>query len=240
MNFVIDQGNTSIKFAVFDKDILVFQSSVDSLSEEQLESLLSKYDVQKILLSSVGNVDKLPIRKLESLPFFRVLDNQTPVPLKNCYDTPLTLGMDRMASCVGAYSLCPNHNLLVVDMGTCITYDVVGKAGEFLGGNIAPGLEMRLKALNHYTSKLPLVSVSEDVPLYGRNTNDAILSGVVNGIVYEIEGYARSLEEKYEELSIFLTGGNSFFFERRLKNRIFANRNLLLIGLNRILDNLDV
>ncbi|MGL4492132.1 MAG: type III pantothenate kinase, partial [Tannerellaceae bacterium] len=152
------------------------------------------------------------------------------------YKTPNTLGRDRLAAVVGAHSIKPGHNLLVIDAGTAITYEFLNAEGCYMGGNISPGMKTRFKALNYYTQKLPLLNEDGDTPDLGDSTETAIRSGVVNGVVFEIDGYINSLRSKYSDLFVFLTGGHSFYFERRLKNSIFADINLVLIGLNTILD----
>ncbi|MCQ2193164.1 MAG: type III pantothenate kinase [Paludibacteraceae bacterium] len=236
MNLTIDQGNTAVKVGLFDGDNLVQCKRYSSLSVADLEQLFAEYPVKAAIVSSVGNLTKLPIDALERMaPKFVRLSSETPIPLVNKYGTPKTLGVDRLASCVGANALLPETNLLVVDMGTCITIDVVTAAGEFLGGNISPGMAMRFKALNQFTNALPLVEPTGSVPLYGNNTRDAILAGVVQAITFELEGYLRNLMPLYPNLSLYLTGGDAFFFEKRLKSSIFVNPNLLLVGLNRIL-----
>lgn len=236
MNLTIDQGNTAVKVGLFDGDNLVQCKRYSSLSVADLEQLFAEYPVKAAIVSSVGNLTKLPIDALERMaPKFVRLSSETPIPLVNKYGTPKTLGVDRLASCVGANALLPETNLLVVDMGTCITIDVVTAVGEFLGGNISPGMAMRFKALNQFTNALPLVEPTGSVPLYGNNTHDAILAGVVQAITFELEGYLRNLMPLYPNLSLYLTGGDAFFFEKRLKSSIFVNPNLLLVGLNRIL-----
>ncbi|MCD8193274.1 MAG: type III pantothenate kinase, partial [Tannerellaceae bacterium] len=152
------------------------------------------------------------------------------------YQTPHTLGKDRLAAAVGANYLQPGKDLLIIDAGTAITYEVVEAAGIYTGGNISPGMTTRFRALNHFTEKLPLVAEKEDIPPIGYNTETAIQAGVVNGIIYEMDGYINDLRVKYPGLLVFLTGGHSFYFERRLKNSIFADINLVMTGLNRILE----
>lgn len=241
MNLIIDQGNTSIKVAVFNKDEIVSIEKCAQLDSVRIAEILSRFQIDAAILSSVGDRSLIDLQCLRNLvPKVLVLDSSVPLPIGNVYDTPATLGADRLAVCVGANSIKRDTSLLVIDMGTCITYDFVNRDNQFVGGNIAPGLSMRLKALNHYTAALPLVEPADSVPLIGTNTHDAILAGVVQGIVYEVEGHRRNLEDLYPDLSVFLTGGNAFYFERRLKSGIFAVQNLLLIGLNRILDFVDV
>ena len=241
-NLTIDQGNTAVKTGVFDSGELIETGFYEKLTEEDIRRLKNRYNIGGVILSSVGDVSKLPMDAIEAAgDRFVRFEHDTPVPIENLYATPKTLGCDRLASCVGANYLKPDSNLLVVDMGTCITIDIVNARNQYLGGNISPGMQMRLKALNAFTTALPLVDVHSlsSVPCYGLSTQEAIASGVVEGITHEIEGYRRTLEPKFPKLSVFLTGGDAFFFERRLKSEIFVNRNLLLIGLNRIIDQID-
>ncbi|MBQ0030666.1 MAG: type III pantothenate kinase [Paludibacteraceae bacterium] len=237
MNLTIDQGNTSVKVALFDNGELVHLERVERLSSDVLDGVCAAFPtISGVIVSSVGDRSKLDLDALRSrFPSMLMLDHSTPVPVQNCYGTPHTLGMDRLASCIGANALSPNVPLLVVDMGTCITIDFVTPDGRFLGGNISPGMQMRFKALHQYTSALPLVAAPDSEPLIGSCTTDAIAAGVVNAITFEIEGYVARFKEKYPNLLVYLTGGDAFYFEKRLKNCIFANPNLLLIGLNRIL-----
>lgn len=238
MNLTIDQGNTSTKIAVFYNDDLQYVARMEQLTATAVETLFQQFPIDKVIVSSVADNKSLPLPYLSERVPVTLLNADTPLPIANCYGTPRTLGMDRLAACVGANYLRRDSNLLVVDLGTCITFDVVDSQNRYLGGNISPGLQMRLQALHQFTQALPLVSLDEDnpVPVIGSNTQDAIRAGVVQAIVYEIEGYAKALASKYPNLSIFLTGGDSFYFERRVKSAIFANPNLLLIGLNRILN----
>ena len=167
---------------------------------------------------------------------FLRFDQNVPVPIVNRYATPGTLGADRLAAAVGANTIYPNIDILIVDFGTAITIDVVS-GGEFLGGNITPGAAIRFKALHHFTKKLPLCSLNDNpTELFGNTSVSAIECGVVNGIVYEIEGYIRDLQRKYSDLRIIFTGGDSNFFAKRLKNTIFATYDLVAYGLNRILE----
>ena len=152
------------------------------------------------------------------------------------YESKNTLGRDRIAVAVGANFLCSNRNVLIIDAGTAITYEFVDENNVYQGGSISPGLGTRLKSLHEFTKQLPLVEPKDIDILYGKDTETAILTGVVNGVTFEIEGYINQFKEKYDNLFVFLTGGTAFFFERKLKSIIFASPNLLLIGLNRILN----
>jgi len=165
------------------------------------------------------------------------------VPIVNRYDTPQTLGQDRLAAAVGAKSICPNENLLIIDAGSAITYDFVSEEGEYLGGNIAPGLKMRFTMLQRMTKKLPLVEADDNelIPLFGTNTRDAIAAGVIRGVAYEVKGYMRTLREKMPHFRTFLTGGNAPYIinnvrtSRTEERELHYEKNLVLIGLNNIL-----
>ncbi len=237
MNLIIEQGNTSTKVAVFKDSLLVDSFVYKDFNGLVLMTLFEQYELTNGILSTVTNLDNSLIAFLnKNLRLFIVLNEKVPVPIRIDYDTPNTLGMDRLAAAVGACSLQPHKDLLVIDAGTAITYELIEASGHYKGGNISPGMATRFKALHAYTERLPLVSEQEDIPLIGTNTVAAIQAGVVHGIVYEMDGYISELRGKYPNLLVFLTGGHSFYFERRLKNRIFADVNLVLKGLNRILE----
>lgn len=236
MNLCIDQGNTRTKLALFKKDMLVSQTLIDEKDFAAWEAVFTHNSIQNCILSSVRNINPSLIDFLSKrCSAFIKLNQHTNLPIQNCYETPETLGKDRLAAIIGAWSIMPNKASLVVDAGTAITYDFVTADGRYLGGNIAPGLSMRFKALHEYTEKLPLINAEGEHPVLGKNTEQAIRSGVLNGMIYEIEGYISSLQEEHPELNIFFTGGDTFFFENKLKNTIFANQNLVFIGLNRII-----
>lgn len=160
----------------------------------------------------------------------------TPIPISNRYRTPQTLGSDRLAAVIGASSLKPGKDLLIIDAGTCITYEVIDARGNYWGGNIAPGMQMRLRALHEFTARLPLVEAEGVVPGMGYDTVTAIRSGVLRGMKYEIEGYIKSLRSKFPHLQVFLTGGNRINFDEDIKNLVFTDKYLVPRGLNKILD----
>ena len=202
-----------------------------------LSELFGRYALTRGILSTVIDLDEEVVSFLRArLRHFIVFDESTALPIRVGYETPATLGRDRLAAVVGATFLRPGRDLLVIDAGTAITYELVEASGLYVGGNISPGMTTRFRALNQFTRRLPLVSETEEVPLIGRSTEGAIRAGVVNGIVFEMDGYIERLRKKYPSLFVFLTGGHSFYFERRLKNSIFADINLVLTGLNRILE----
>lgn len=237
MNLCIDQGNTYTKIALFEAQKLKKSMLIDATDYELWNAILAENNITNTIISSVRDIDPA----LESLlrsksAVLVVLNHTTPIPIINLYKTPDTLGKDRLAGVIGAYTLQPGNDILVVDAGTALTFDFINKEGEYFGGTIAPGMDMRFQALNTFTSKLPLVHAEGESPLLGITSEQAIRSGVVNGMIYEIEGYVNNLTSTYPELLIFLTGGNCFFFESKLKSVIFVNQNLVLIGLNSIID----
>jgi type III pantothenate kinase len=236
MNLCIDQGNSSTKIAVFGKDGIVYEDIFENEKLEKLKSVFQHYGISNTILSSVIEVDSnlLTLLIKESKKFI-LLDHNTPLPIVNRYKTPESLGKDRLAAVVGAVTMQPETDILVVDAGTAITYDFIDSKGNYHGGNIAPGIVLRLKSLHAFTKKLPLVEPDENVGLLGNDTKSAMQSGALYGIVLEIDGYVERLLLKYPKLSVFLTGGSAVFFENKLKSRIFADKNLVLTGLNRIL-----
>jgi type III pantothenate kinase len=238
MNLIVEQGNTTTKIAIYNEEGCMETSFVyKDVSRSALQPLFEKYDLRQGIMSSVTEPEDDLLSFLNhSLPYFIFFDDTVHLPVSVEYQTPQTLGKDRLAAVVGAHYLRPGEDLLVIDAGTAITYEWLDASGVYRGGNISPGMSTRFKALNHFTRKLPLVHEEDDVPLIGYSTQTAILAGVVNGIIYEMDGYIHALRQKYPNLLVFLTGGHSFYFERRLKNTIFADINLVLTGLNRILE----
>lgn len=237
MNIVIDQGNTSAKIAVFERRKLIASFIFKPFQLSDLCELHNQFSPSEGILSSVADLDSAVISFLkEKLNKFIILDENTPVPITISYKTPQTLGRDRISSAVAVYTKHPDQNILVIDAGTAITYDIVLSGGIYCGGNISPGMTTRFKALNSYTKRLPLLDENGDTPDFGYDTETAIRAGVVNGIVKEIEAYIDELKIKYPDLLVFLTGGHSFYFETKLKKSIFADGNLVLEGLNEILN----
>jgi type III pantothenate kinase len=237
MNLVIDIGNTRIKAAVFDGSRMIEDSAIDGSAIDLVEMMLERFPgIQQAIVSSVhlqnpalsGFIRK-KVRKLIEVDTF------TPVPVHNHYKTPDTLGKDRLAALVGAYAIYPDSNILIIDTGTTITYDFLDSDNQYSGGNISPGMEMRLKALNQFTQKLPKVDVSEVFFEMGYDTETSIRSGVVNGIMFEMDSYIRLFKQKHKNLKVILTGGDANFFVKKLKKTIFVIPNLVLIGLNHIL-----
>jgi type III pantothenate kinase len=238
VNLIIDQGNTQIKTGVFDKWQLVYSDSCNILDKKRLLELKKEYNINNCILSSVVETEENNVVDSLNSVFsgFKTLNQNTQLPFTVEYKTPETLGKDRIAVVAGASFLYPGKDILVIDSGTAITFEFISKNGVYLGGNISPGLQMRYKALNHFTSKLPLIEFAEQNKLLGASTNKAIQSGIQYGLLFEIEGYIQHLEKKYPEIIILFTGGDADFFVKKLKKRIFVHFNLVLTGLNRILE----
>ena len=238
MNLIIDIGNTLSKVAIFERSTIIETISFSSITQEVLQKIQLKYQkLNKAILSSVVHQKKEISNFLEkNFVNFIELTEHTQIPIKNLYKSKKTLGNDRIALAVGANNIFPNTNVLIIDLGTAITYNFVSAESQYFGGNISPGLQMRFKALNEFTNQLPLLTKKENSSLIGRDTEDAIISGVQNGIVYEIDGYVDHLKLRYPDLKVLFTGGEAFFFDKKIKNIIFVNLNLIFIGLNRILE----
>ena len=197
--------------------------------------MIVKYQISSGILSSVrGDQDQIR-GLLASLSYFIELDGKTKIPFKNLYKTPETLGKDRIALVAAASNQFPNKNVLIIDAGTCITYDFLNHKNEYLGGAISPGIQMRYSALHDYTSKLPKLSISNTHKFTGMSTAECIHSGVIHGVAKEIQGCISQYDKKYLDLTVILTGGDTKFLSKQLKNSIFAQQNFLLHGLNQIL-----
>ena len=236
MNLIIDRGNSSFKIAVFENDKLIEDFQINDLDEYFLDKITQKYFLEFGIISSVATIDQNIYDYLnKKLTSFYELNSDLSLPIKIDYKTPQSLGVDRIAAAVGALTIKKNTNLLVVDIGTAITIDFVSSEGIYKGGNISPGPYLRLNALHDYTNRLPLVEENGEIPEFGYDTETAIRSGVMLGIVREIDSYIDEYK-KNKDVFAFLTGGYSFYFERKLKNSIFADEKLVLKGLNEILN----
>jgi len=235
---VIDIGNSRSKLAVFKDnqqvDVTVYDNDI---SIDEVNKYLKKYvDVNSVILSSVV---KHSLDLVDISPVYIELNSDTPLPIKNLYKTPETLGPDRLALVVGANNKFPNENILIIDAGTCITYDFINSQNQYLGGSISLGINMRFQALNNFTKKLPLLGTDEPWKIgevIGENTDESILSGVLNGVLAEVKGVITSYRNEFPNLELVLTGGDLEFFENELKSDIFADPFLILKGLNEILN----
>ncbi len=247
MKITVDMGNTAIKVAVFEKDTILHRLRAESWNDALAEELVTGFNPTAVIVSSTRSdgeevVDgfRLALSRhgMDGCKVMR-LSGQTPTPIVNRYESPEMLGPDRIAAAVGGATLIPSRNLLIVDLGTAITFDVVSAEGEFLGGNISPGVSMRFEALHRSAALLPREEMGgEEVSRrkIGKKTADAIKYGIVDGICYEIEGYIKEMGSRYENLVTIFTGGDAKSFEKRLKNTIFAELDLVSIGLNKILE----
>jgi type III pantothenate kinase len=236
MVLTIDVGNTRIKGAVFEGDIAL-ECRVFSKEEIQknIEIILKKYQkITHLVVASVGNVEKQVFLDFEKVLEVWFVSHEDSFPFINGYATPKTLGIDRMVLAAGATLQFQGQNRLVIDAGTCVTYDFVDQYDVYLGGAISPGLSLRYEALHQYTEKLPLLEVTEPNFYIGKSTAESIHSGIVNGLTHEINGFVDEYSAQYSNFIIILTGGDSEFLAKRLKNTIFANSNFLLESLNQI------
>jgi len=236
MNLIIDIGNTNTKVAVFENDTLVAKNVI--LQEDLLvflKKLKQNFKIKQTIVSAVAKFDTAEREAIGKLFCFLEVSKTTQVPFVNTYKTPNTLGLDRIALIANAVKQFPQKNVLVIDAGSCITYDFVNNASEYIGGSISPGIEMRFKAMNHFTAKLPLVEKNDTESFTGKSTTESMQTGVVLGVVHEIEGFVDKYKEKYNHLTVVLTGGDTNFLSKQLKSSIFANQNFLLEGLNQIL-----
>ncbi len=234
MILAVDVGNTRIKAAVFE-DSTLLETFVVMKTELQksIQSILKKHqNISHLVVSSVSDVEKQAFTEFKDSIYIHFVTHEDSFPFVNCYETPQTLGIDRMVLAAGATLQFPNQNRLVIDAGTCVTYDFIDENDNYLGGAISPGLRLRYEALHNHTAKLPLLNLENPKQFIANSTSESIHSGVVNGLVYEIEGFINQYKEQYSNFIIILTGGDSEFLAKRLKNTIFANSNFLLESLN--------
>ncbi|HTN18971.1 MAG TPA: type III pantothenate kinase [Pelobium sp.] len=241
-NLVIDIGNSSVKLAVFDADNIVYRQSLQAITTDFVAQLIGTKSINNIIVSSVKDDFGFDEEIISSKTNYIKFNAQTKIPIDNRYQSPETLGLDRLAAVIGANYLYPNQAVLTIDAGTCITYDSINANGEYYGGSISPGIKMRFDAMHHFTSKLPRVNFDATFnERFGTNSKDAISSGAINGSVYEAEGFIKTFLSDNPSGKIILSGGDSTFFDTKFKNSIFANLilhepNLVLIGLNTVVN----
>ncbi len=235
MNLILDIGNTNTKIAVFEKKVMLKKITINSdLIDRSILKLQKKYPLKNCIVSSVTKIHRDTLKSIDLIEKSIELNQKTNVPFQNHYKTPTTLGVDRIALASAAISQYPNQNTLVIDAGTCITYDFINASKKYVGGAISPGISMRYKALHQFTANLPVLEPGS-FKLIGNDTQSAIHSGVLNGIIQEIEGVISQYQSEYSNLTVVLTGGDTIFLAKKLKSSIFANPNFLLEGLNSIL-----
>ncbi|MGV3698064.1 type III pantothenate kinase [Flavobacterium sp.] len=234
MLLTIDVGNTRIKAAVFEQNTIIeiFIFTKEELLN-QVNFIFEKFKkIENLTVASVGNIEKEVFLSLKDKVNVHFISRENHFPFTNQYSTPATLGIDRMVLAAGAVLKYPNQNRLVIDAGTCITYDFIDENDNYLGGAITPGIRLRYTTLNDYTAKLPLLSKKEPADFIGNSTHESIHSGVINGVALEIDGFIELYKTRYAKFIIILTGGDAEFLAKRLKNTIFANSNFLLESLN--------
>jgi type III pantothenate kinase len=236
MNLIVDIGNTSTKLAIYNEGRKLSVSRIKDLNFKELEKELSGLKIEKAIISSVRVLPSF-VRDLLSanIPFVHLLSYKSRLPFGIEYDTPETLGTDRIAGVAGAFSLFPKKDLLVIDAGTAITYDYLSE-GIYKGGNISPGLNTRFRALNSFTDRLPLITLAENFTNPGKNTPDSILSGVITGLTYEINEYIRTFEKKSTDYKILLTGGDGGFLKDKINHHVTYMPDIVIDGLNIILE----
>lgn len=239
MKLCIDIGNSFAKLAIFDGDDIVHKEKHHKLLVGNVDQLARNYGFKKAILSSTRVLDKRVINSLQKKYDLRILDHNTPIPIQNNYRTPETLGRDRLAAVIGAYKLYPGKDCAVIDLGTCNTFDIIDSKGVYHGGNIAPGVDMKLKAMNYYTSKLPLVERVYLADPLGKDTTSALQNGAFWGTIFEIQSFINNMNELFPLLNVILTGGDAEIFSSKLKSKIFVAPNLVLIGLHEILKHND-
>jgi type III pantothenate kinase len=236
MNLVVDIGNTSTKIAVYDGREKLSVSRINDLSCGELGEKISGFEIKKAIISSVRNLPPfISDLLLTGIPFVHILTHNSKLPFVVEYETPETLGPDRIAAVAGALNLYPKADIMIIDAGTAVTYDFL--SGDiYKGGNISPGLTMRFMALNNFTEKLPLVSPSDNFTNPGRNTTDAITAGVITGITYEINEYIRTFEKKHTDFKIILSGGDGGYLKDKINYPITYMPDIVIDGLNFILE----
>ncbi|KSA13339.1 pantothenate kinase [Maribacter sp. 6B07] len=238
MNLIVDAGNTNVKLAIFKKsEIIHLETVVVDLFVEAVKRIFKEFPkIEFSIISSVGSISKDQIKVLAIFSELHELSHASKVPFKNSYASPQTLGVDRLALATAAYYYNPHQNNLVIDAGTCVTFDMINDFDEYLGGAISPGLQMRYNAMHYQTSKLPLLEKKELLDYIGNTTENCLHSGAVNGITLEIDGVIDLYKARFKNLTVILTGGDTLFLSKRLKNTIFADSKFLLKGLNYLLE----
>ena len=227
----LDFGNTRLKAAIFNDDVVVEEMVLPDDSKDTFETLLNKYQPQKSILSSVIDHNSVLENILASRTIFHKLSHHTKLNFSAPVGKPETIGADRLALAAAAVHFYPEKNNLVIGLGSCITYNFINQYHQFLGGAISPGMEMRFKSMHDFTAKLPLVEKDWNFPMIGYDTKTNLQSGVIAGITFEIDGCIDFYQNRYGNFNVVLTGGDAGYFARHLKNKIFADLKFLFKGL---------
>lgn len=236
MNLVIDIGNTQAKLAVFANNQLLFQEVFDVNSLKAVQKVLKNHSIQQAMICNVSMDQPALIEFLKAHVSVYQLAWDTKVPFQNEYQTPQKLGVDRMALISGAVTQYPAQAVLVIDAGSCITYDYKTANEVYKGGAISPGIQMRYAALAQHTQNLPHLKKQAPETDFGSTTDASIHLGVVQGVCHEISGFVNHYRKQSQNLTVILTGGDADFLSKTIKNGIFAHSNLLLTGLHTILE----
>ena len=238
MNLIVDVGNSYVKFAVFQQGKLLHKIATELIHfNEVFKTICDDFpNIDKTIVSSVGKLEPSHIEALKKNGTVLVLNSEVNLPFENLYKTPKTLGVDRIALVSASVNQFPDANVLIIDAGTCITYDFINSKNQYFGGAISPGIRLRYQSLHNLTANLPLLDTEIPKNIIGSSTSEAIHSGVIHGVLKEIEGVIEEYQKKYSDLTVILTGGDANFLSNQLKNSIFANSNFLLEGLNFILE----
>jgi type III pantothenate kinase len=236
LNLTIDIGNTRTKLGIFNKNNMLEVIAYENINKISLDELIISKNIEKSIISTTTTINKEIKKCTQIIPQNIYLNEDTPLPFINKYVTQNTLGKDRMALIAAAQQLFPKQNTLVIGCGTCITFNFINSKNQFLGGSIHPGLKMRLKAMNYFTKKLPLIEIQKSKKIIGKNTEENLIIGSSMATAKEIDAMIEAYKVKFPKLNIIITGGDADFLVSLLKNKIFAIPNLTLIGLNHILE----
>lgn len=236
MHLAIDIGNTSIKAGLFKGDELFKYIRFSDWNDNQWKSLLKEFTISAVIISSVRGAEFVEDLDLSMITTRVDFDHHTLFPIKNKYSSPETLGKDRLAAAIGGWIQTENKPVLVVDLGTCIKLDFINSDNEYIGGNITPGLQMRLDAMHYFTAKLPQLELEEVADFIGTDTNTSLMTGAVIGVCGEINYFTHLYEKRFGKLSVILTGGNAEFLSLQLQNKYPYDKDLVLKGLNAILN----
>ncbi len=234
-NICIDIGNTQTKIGIFDNSNLLKTIMLDVLNVENIETIIVENQIENSIISNVNESEEPLLQMLQTKTKLLPFNHFTILPFQNNYLTPNTLGLDRIALIAAAVHLNNDSNVLVISLGTCVTFNFLNRKKEYLGGAISPGLNMRLQAMNHFTAKLPLLTFKEPTDFNGNSTESCMQSGAFFGLLAEIKSRIELYESKFGETEIILSGGNCYLFEKHIKKALFAHPYLTLFGLNKIL-----
>ena len=237
MNLCLDIGNTRAKIGLFDGRQLLAFWSIPRSEIMDFPRMITNHSIKNVILSTVAQDVGDQISQIwgDRINFIELNEN-TALPIQHTYRTPETLGKDRIAAVVGATLVGPEGNKLIIDAGTCITFEMLKDNQDYLGGNISPGIQMRLKAMHHFTARLPKIEMRPTTSTIGYNTQSAMLNGAQWGAIWEIEGTIDHFASKFDPLTVIFTGGDANFLAEKMKKKIFVHQHLVLMGLNKILD----